>query len=339
MGGSTDVGNAAGLETLLADPEVRQVLITAPDAALVDRGSGLSLHGAGLGDPNAVADALWRLANTAFPPPAPDNPVVDVRLPDGSRMTAAFPPAAPAGVVAAIRRPVLVERELSDLLPPGGRDAEALLAGVVGARRNLLITGDASAAAAALSALGAAIPADRRVVAIGAAQPSPRGGWIDLAPSADAAGLLRVAAGFRPDHLVVGDLAGPEAGELAMLSARGQDGIIAVLPGRSAIDALTRLGALAGVALGGSAAAPSLVGTAFDLIVQVVSVRDGSARIVEIAEPRSNDGALTVETALAFGGNQREPDGGRLEGRGVSSHLASALAAAGSPLPPALVAQ
>ena len=144
LGGATDVGNAMGLEALLADASVRQVLITAPDAALVDRGAGLTLHDGGLGDPNAVADALWRLANTAFPPPAPDNPVVDVRLPDGSHMTAAFPPAAPGGVVAAIRRPALVDRALGDLLPAGASDAETLLDGVVAARRNVLVTGDAA---------------------------------------------------------------------------------------------------------------------------------------------------------------------------------------------------
>ncbi|HXU63472.1 MAG TPA: ATPase, T2SS/T4P/T4SS family, partial [Polyangia bacterium] len=318
---------------------VRQILITAPDAALVDRGDGLSLHGAGLGDPNAVADALWQLANTAFPQPAPDNPVVDVRLPDGTRMTAAFPPASPSGVVAAIRRPTLVERELGDLLPPASREAEALLAGALAARRNVLVTGDAGAAAAALGALGAAIPPDRRVVAIGAAQPSARGGWIDLAPSVDAAGLLRVAAGFRPDHLVVGELVGPDVGELALLAARGQDGIVAALPGRSAAEALVRLGTLAAVAVGGSTAATALAASAFDLVIQVVSVSDGSARIVEIAEPRASGGAVSAEIALAYSGNQREPGGGRLEGRGVSTTLANALASAGRTLPSSLIAQ
>ena len=59
------------------------------------QGSGLSLHDGNLGDSNAVADVLWRYANNAYPPPPPDNPVVDVRLPDGTRVSAAFPPAAP----------------------------------------------------------------------------------------------------------------------------------------------------------------------------------------------------------------------------------------------------
>ncbi|HEY4394583.1 MAG TPA: FHA domain-containing protein, partial [Polyangia bacterium] len=271
---TTDVGsNAAGFEALLADAAVTQILITAPDAALVDRGSGLALHGSSLGDPNAVADALWRLANTAFPPPAPDNPVVDVRLADGTRVSAAFPPASPTGVVAAIRRPVLLERALTDLLPGGSRDALTLLESAVGARRNLLLTGDVAALPSALGGFAAAIPADRRVVAIGAAQPRARGGWTDLAPAADMAGLLRVAATLRADHLVLGEVAGPELGELLLVAARGGEGIIVALPGRSPGETLSSLTALAAASLGATpAAAAALVAGAFDLVVQLVAV-------------------------------------------------------------------
>jgi pilus assembly protein CpaF len=340
---STDVGgNAAGFEALLADAAVTQILITAPDAALVDRGSGLSLHGSSLGDPNAVADALWRLANTAFPPPAPDNPVVDVRLADGTRVSAAFPPASPTGVVAAIRRPVLLERALTDLLPGGSRDALTLFESAVGARRNLLLTGDAAALPSALGAFAAAIPADRRVVAIGAAQPRTRGGWTDLAPAADMAGLLRVAATLRADHLVLGEVVGPELGELLLVASRGGDGIIAALPGRSPGETLTKLTALAAASLGATpAASAALVAGAFDLVVQVVAVSDGTARVVEVAEPRADGAALAADSVLAYygDGNRREPGGGRLQGRGVSPRLSAAFTVAGSPLPAALVAK
>jgi pilus assembly protein CpaF len=333
-------GNAAGFEALLADAAVVQILITAPDAALVDRGAGLSLHPSTLGDPNAVADALWRLANTAFPPPAPDNPVVDVRLADGTRVSAAFPPASPTGVVAAIRRPVLPERAISDLIPGGSRDAQTLLDGAITARRNLLVTGDAAALTQALGALAAAIPADRRVVAVGAAQPRVRGGWTDLAPAADMAGLLRVAATLRADHLMLGELLGPELGELVLVAARGQEGLVAALPGRSPVETLARLTALVSASLGASAtAAAALVVGAFDLVVQVVAVTDGSVRIAEIAEPRVDGAALAADSVLTFfgDGNRRDPGAGRLQGRGVSARLAAAFTVAGSPLPSALV--
>ncbi|HTB60290.1 MAG TPA: ATPase, T2SS/T4P/T4SS family [Polyangia bacterium] len=338
---TTDVGgSAAGFEALLGDAAVTQILITAPDAALVDRGSGLSLHDGSLGDPNAVADALWRLANTAFPPPAPDNPVVDVRLADGTRVSAAFPPASPTGVVAAIRRPVLLARTLSDLIPGGSKDAQTLLESAMAARRNLLLTGDAAAMPQVLGALAAAIPADRRVVAIGAAQPQARGGWTDLAPAADMAGLLRVASTLRADHLMVGEVMGPELGELLLVASRGQEGLIAALPGRSTIETLGRLAALAAAGLGATASVTTaLCASAFDLVVHVVAVTDGTVRIVEVAEPRVDGATLTADSVLAFSGegNRREPGAGRLQGRGVSARLSAAFTVAGSPLPSSLV--
>jgi pilus assembly protein CpaF len=338
---TTDVGgHAAGFEALLGDAAVTQILITAPDAALVDRGSGLALHDGSLGEPNAVADALWRLANTAFPPPAPDNPVVDVRLADGTRVSAAFPPASPTGVVAAIRRPVLLARTLSDLIPGNSKDAQTLLESAMMARRNLLLTGDAAAMPQVLGALAVAIPADRRVVAIGAAQPQVRGGWTDLAPAADMAGLLRVASTLRADHLMVGEVMGPELGELLLVASRGQEGLVAALPGRSTIETLGRLAALAAAGLGATVAVTTaLCASAFDLVLHVVAVTDGTVRIVEVAEPRVDGTALAADSVLAFtgDGNRREPGAGRLQGRGVSARLSAAFTVAGSPLPSSLV--
>jgi pilus assembly protein CpaF len=331
-------GAAAGLEALLADPAITQILITAPDAALVDRGSGLSLYDGELGDSNAVADVLWRYANNAYPPPPPDNPVVDVRLPDGTRVSAAFPPAAPGGVVASIRRTVLPERALVDLIPGGNKDVQALLDALVATRRNVLVTGDVAAIPAVLSALGGEVPPDRRVVAIAAAARS-RSGWIDLAPAADPAGLVRVASALRPDHLVVGELSGPEAGELVLVATRGQNGVLLAMPGRSATEAVTRLGALAAVTLGATSA-PALVANAFDLYVHVVAA-DGGARIIEIGELRASGAELTVEVSLSLygDGSKRDAASGRLQGRGVSARLGASLAAGGSTLPAAMVSK
>jgi pilus assembly protein CpaF len=331
-------GVAPAFEALLADTAVTQILLTGPDAALVDRGAGLALHTDSLGDPNAVADALWRYANTAYPPPPPDNPVVDVRLPDGTRVSAIFPPASPAGVVASIRRPGLPERALADLVPGGNRDVQTLLDALVGARRNVLLTGDVAALPAALGAVARAVPADRRVVAIGAAARA-RMGWTDLAPTADMAALVRAAAALRPDHLVVGELAGPEAAELVLTATRGGEGLVAALPGRSAGEVLGRLCALAAPGLGGAASAASLVASAFDVVIQLLATGDGGARIVELAEPRAAGAEVVADVGLSLhsDGSKRDPAAGRLQGRGVSARLAAALASAGHPVPGALV--
>ena len=330
-------GAASGLEALLADPAVTQILITAPDAALVDRGSGLTLYDGSLGDSNAVADVLWRYSNNAYPPPPPDNPVVDVRLADGTRVSAAFPPAATAGVVASIRRTVLPDRVLADLVPGANKDVQALLDALVATRRNVFITGDVAALPSVLAAFAREVPADRRVVAIGATARA-RSGWIDLAPTADAAGLLRVAASLRPDHLVVGELSGPEAAELVLVATRGQNGILLAMPGRTATEAITRFGALAAAGLGTAATAAALVASAFDLYLHVVA-SDGGARIIEVGEPRAagTELALDVGLSLYSEGSKRDGAGGRLQGRGVSARLGAAMAAAGSTVPSSLV--
>jgi pilus assembly protein CpaF len=333
-----EAGVAPGFEALLNDAGVTQILLTDPDATLMDRGDGLALHNQSLGDPNAVADSLWRYANTAYPPPPPDNPVVDVRLPDGTRVLAIFPPAAPSGVVASVRRPGLPERSLADLVPGGSRDVQTLLEGLVNARRNVVLTGDAAAIPAALGAFARAIPADRRVVAIGAGARA-RMGWTDLAPTPDMPGLVRVAAALRPDHLVIGEVIGPELGELVLVATRGGEGLILAMPARTPSEALGRIAALAAPALGGAVTAASLVAGAFDLCVHLVQTSEGQPRIIEVAEPRANAADVIADVALAIynEGSKRDLGSGRLAGRGVSGRLGAAMAAAGSPLPSAVV--
>ena len=214
-----------------------------------------------------------------------------------------------------------------------------MLDAMVAGRRNVLVTGDAAALPSVLAAFSREVPADRRVVAIGAAVRS-RSGWIDLAPAADAAGLLRVAAALRPDHLVVGDLSGPEAGEIVLVATRGQNGLLLAMPGRSATEAVNRFAALAAVGLGAAATAVPLIANAFDLYVHVVAGDDG-ARIIEIGELRANGAELALDVSLSMysEGSKRDAGSGRLQGRGVSARLGAALAAAGSQLPSGLIAK
>jgi len=200
------------------------------------------------------------------------------------------------------------------------------------------VSGDAAALPAALGAIAGAIPPDRRVVSIGAGARA-RMGWTDLAPTADMPGLVRVAAALHPDHLVVGEVSGPEVGELVLVAARGGEGLVVAMPGRAPVQVLARLAALAGSALGTPSTAAALVASAFDVVVHVAATAEGGARIVEISEPRASGADLAPEVALALHaeGGKRDAGAGRLQGRGVSARLGAALAAAGSPAPAALV--
>jgi pilus assembly protein CpaF len=324
-----------GLEALLADPAVTQIVVTGPDTAFVDRGSGLQPYAASLGDPNTVADTFWRLANLAVPPPSPDNPVVDVRFPDGTRLSAAFPPIAPSGVVGAIRRPPAGERELGDLVPPGGKDVETLLEAAVRGQRNVLLTGDAVALAPLALALGAVIPSARRVVSLGVGAARARAGWTDLAPSGDPAALVRVAASLHADHLVVADGVGAEVGDVLAAAAHGQEGILLGVAARTIAEGLARVEALA-APLG---AAGPLVCSTIDLVVHVVANADGSARIVDVAEPKLEGGHAVPEPVAAWrsDGPRRGAGPGKVQVTGVSARLGAALSAAGQSLPSGLV--
>jgi hypothetical protein len=115
--------------------------------------------------------------------------------------------------------------------------------------------------------------------------------------------------------------------------------LIVALPGRSPSEALGRLGALVAVGLGSVTSAAALAASTFDLVVQVVAIGEGDARIVEIAEPYLGAGGIEAAPVLAYAGDHRDSGGGQLQGQGVSARLAGALAAAGHALPPALVGQ
>jgi len=330
-------GDGEGLEALLGDPSVLQIIIAGPDATFVDRGDGPTAYAPGLGDANTVADTLWRIANTAVPPPAPDNPVVDVRLSDGTRLAAVFPPVSPVGVVGSIRRPAQTERALVDLLPPGAKDVQTLLEAAVASQRNLLLTGDLSATGALAGALAALIPSGKRVVAIGGGVVRARVGVTELQPTGDLGALVRVAASLRAEHLVVADAAGPEILDLLLAAARGQEGLLVVAPSRTVAEGLARVEALSAPTFGAAPAGPLICST-IDLVVHVVAPAEGGARVVDVAEPKMDGGHVTADTAITWrADNGRRGGAGKLQVTGVSARLGAALAAAGQSLPPSLV--
>jgi len=336
----TDARVAEALDKLLADTTVSAIVIRGPEMPLVERQGRLEPASAPFGDLNALADVIWRLATTAIPPPASDNPVVDVRLVDGTRIAAAFPPAAPAGICAVIRKPALPDRSIADLNPGGSTPSEVqlVLEAAVRSGRNLLITGDSAAVTAVVGALAMAIPTERRVVSVGAAQGRARAGWTELAAGPDMPGLVRVAAAFRADQLLIADAAGPEVLDVLLAAARGQEGLIFGLPARSPAEALARTEALAARSAGVAGVA-QLAATCVDLLVNAVSLPAGGTRVADIGEPRLDGaGKLVLEPVLSWrsDGGPRSSSG-VLDVAGVSARLGDALAAHGHGLPSNLV--
>jgi pilus assembly protein CpaF len=308
------------LEALLADPSVTGIVIAADSSVQVERGARLELVVLA-GDGNDIAEMVWQLANTAMPPPPSENPVVDVRLLDGTRVTALFPPIAPGPVCAVIRKSTLSELPLGEVA--GGVDIERILIAAVQSRRNILLCGDAPAVATMLGVLAGICPKNRRVVSIGAGIKS-RPGWIELAPGNDPAALVRAAVAFRGDHLLVAESGGSELPELLLATAVGQQGMIASMGARSAEEGLARLRAFS-VGVVGSTGFASLVQSTIDLLVVVGSTAMGATRVVEIAEPHAEGETLAPSFVARRSEHNRSSTA--LEIPGISSRLASAIAA------------
>ncbi len=335
-GGTTDAQEPLDpLETLLVDTTVTQIIITGPDSALVERNGKLETVPGGLGDPNVVAESLWRLANTAVPPPPPDNPVVDVRLPDGTRLAAVFPPASVAGVCGSIRRAALTVKSLAEL-----KEAQTLIEAALAAQRNLLVTGDAGSVATLLGAIAGALPSGRRVVSLGTSAGPQGAGWTELAPVGDLAALIRVATALRADHLLVGEVIGPEGLDLLMAASHGQEGIIIGLTARSAGEALARLEALAAQTPGAHGVA-SLANSTLDIVLHVTQLTDGGLRVAEITEVKvDGSGRLVGDPIMSWRGEgSRRGPTGKMQIVGVSSRLAAGMAAGGGTLPSNLIRQ
>ena len=213
-----------------------------------------------------------------------------------------------------------------------------VLEGAVKGLRNVIVTGDSAAVGVVLGALAATIPSDRSVVSVGAGLGRARAGWTELASSADMSGLVRVAAAFRADQLIIAETTGPEVLDILLAATRGQEGLIFGLPARSSSEALARAEALAARSGGGSGFA-QLAGSCIDLVVHAVSLPAGGVRIAEIAELRLDPaGKLGLAPALLWRSDGGPRSGsGVLDVVGVSARLAEAMSARGSSLPSNLV--
>lgn len=226
------------LEPLLADPEVTDVLVSAPDRVWVDRGGGLQLTGVTFPDAAAVRRLAQRLAAVAGRRLDDARPWVDARLPDGTRMHAVLPPVSVGSTCLSLRvvRPrafSLAELVEAGTVPPGG---DRILRALVEARISYVISGGTGAGKTTLlaSLLGAVGVNERIVLAEDSAELRPDHPHVVRLESRPAnqegAGrvtlrdLVRQALRMRPDRLVVGEVRGAEVTQLLAALNTGHEG-------------------------------------------------------------------------------------------------------------------
>jgi pilus assembly protein CpaF len=292
------------LEPLLADPAVTEVMLNGPGRAYVERGGVVAPV-----DLDLDAGEIVRLAERVIAPLGlrldRASPMVDARLPDGSRLHAVLPPLAVDGPCVTIRR--FGARSLSPQDFDAGGDAARFLGWMVGAGWNVLVAGATGAGKTTLlNTLSRAIPEQERVLTIEETAElrlvQPHVVRLEARPAnAEGVGavtvrdLVRAALRMRPDRIVVGEVRGGEALDMLQALNTGHDGSLCTVHANSARDSLRRLETLA---LFGGAGLPlpavrEQIAACVDAVVAVG--RDGPHRIVrEIAEVvRADDGPVT----------------------------------------------
>ena len=294
------------LDALLADPAVSEVMVNGPGAIWVERAGVVERTGV-MVDRATVEHLIERVVAPLGLRIDRSSPMVDARLPDGSRVNAVVPPLAIDGPCLTIRRFHVRDLALADLAAP---DVAAWLAWAVAARLNIVVCGGTgSGKTTLLNALAGCIPAHERVITIEDAAelrlPLPHVVRLESRPpSADGVGAVTIrrlvhnALRMRPDRIVVGEVRGAEALDMLQAMNTGHEGSMSTCHANSPADALRRLETMtlmADVALPLGAVRDQL-GAALDAVVQVERRPDGRRTVVAVGEvmPCAAAGAPSV---------------------------------------------
>ena len=285
---------------LLDDESVTEVLVNGADRIFVERRGRLTETDLRFDSPDKLLSALRVVAQFVDRPFDEQHPILEARLPDGSRVEALLPPVAPDGPAVAIRRFSKECLSPERLLELGAYTADALetLRALVECKQNIVVAGGTgSGKTSLLNALAALIPPAERVIVIEdsrelklqrdhvvqfetrPADARSRGG-------VTVRDLFKASLRMRPDRIVLGEIRGGEALDLVQAMTSGHGGCLATVHATYPIDTLHRLETLAlmsGVELP-LFALRSQLASAVDIIVQTARLRDGGRVVTHITE-------------------------------------------------------
>jgi pilus assembly protein CpaF len=341
-----DIAGAGPLATLLADPDVTDVVVNGPGEVWVDRGHGMARAGttAGFTDATELARLAQRLAAACGRRLDTASPYVDARLPDGTRLHAVLPPVAVRGPYLSLRTFRPRAFTLAELRACGTLDADsaALAEAVVQARLAYLVTGGTgSGKTTLLSTLLGLVPLGERVVLVeDAVELRPahphvvtlqaRTSNVEGTGEVTLRDLVRQALRMRPDRLVIGECRGAEIVDLLGALNTGHEGGAGTLHANAAVDVPARLEALG--LFGGvpRAALHAQVAAGLNVVLHLAR-RGGPRRLEEVCLLLPGGPDRLVQSVPAW---RREHGPGP-----AATALARLLEARGCPAPPVLVGQ
>ncbi|OWJ58234.1 CpaF family protein [Paraburkholderia caledonica] len=296
------------LEALLRDPSVSDILVNTYRTTYVERGGRLELTDVTFYDDAHLMKVIEKIVSRVGRRIDESSPMVDARLPDGSRVNAIIPPSAVDGPLMSIRRFAVNPLQMSDLVasqsltPPMAELLDALTR----AKVNVLVSGGTgSGKTTLLNILSGFIPEGERVVTIeDAAELQLRQQHVlrleTRPPNVEGRGevtqrtLVRNALRMRPDRIILGEVRGAEALDMLNAMNTGHEGSLATIHANTPRDALTRLENM--ISLAGLALSPKnlrqQISSAISVVVQVARLTDGRRKVVSIQELTGMEGEM-----------------------------------------------
>jgi len=346
------------IEPLFRDRSVTDILVNGAKEIYVERHGKLSRALTSFRDDAHLLAIIDRIVSRVGRRVDESSPMVDARLPDGSRVNAIIPPLAIDGPVLSIRR-FGAEITIQNLIEYGALtdDMVNLLAGCVRARLNILISGGTGAGKTTLlNALSSFIPSSERVITIeDAAELRMQQEHVvrleTRPPNSEGRGevvardLVKNALRMRPDRIIVGEVRSAEALDMLQAMNTGHEGSLTTIHANTPRDALARLETMilfAGTNLPNRAMREQIA-SALDLVIQVSRLTDGSRRITSVTEVTSMEGEIiTMQEIYRFRRRGVSVEGkvvGQFEATGVRPTFVERLQIAGVELPPHLFAE
>jgi pilus assembly protein CpaF len=344
------------LEPLLRDQTISDILVTTPRLIYVERGGKLEKTAIEFKDDAHLMRIIERVVSRVGRRIDESSPMVDARLPDGSRVNAVIPPLAVDGPLLSIRRfgadplqPADMLRNLS--LTEGMLE---LVKACVRARLNIIISGGTGAGKTTfLNMLSGFIPSNERIVTIeDAAELQLRQAHVARLETRPAniegkgavlqRHLLINALRMRPDRIILGEVRGEEALDMLQAMNTGHDGSLTTIHANSPRDAISRLEVMIGMASSNLnvRSIRQQVASAIDLFIQCSRLSDGTRKVTYITECLGMEGELvTTQDVFVFERTGLSSEGrvtGRFKPTGVRPKFSERLKTAGIELPPHL---
>jgi pilus assembly protein CpaF len=291
------------IEHLILDDSISEVMVNGPDQVFIEKaGFLLQVKGVSLGEKSLMV-AVKNIARRLGDDISESKPILDSRLPDGSRIAAVIPPCSLSGVTLTIRKFNTRNFEMQDLINAGTLDRPLAnrLEDCVLARKNILISGGTGTGKTTLlNILGKFIPEDQRILLIEdtaeiqMAQPNlvrfeARQAQAGM-PAVAIRDLLKAALRHRPDRIILGEIRGGEAFDLLQLLNTGHSGTLSTIHANSARQGLARFTSCvlqSGVDLPYRAIKTN-IGDSLNVVIQIER-RPGRRFIAEVLEINGYD--------------------------------------------------